>query len=244
MALPRVYDIAKELGIDTKVALAKLEELGEYVKGGSSTITPPVAIKLRAAFPNAVKPAKKEPAKPKVTAEKPAPSEQVKDVAAAPTPAPNIEAPVTESATPSPAVTEEAPTEPKSASTILGTPRPGNNPFSSNQGMGIPRPMFNRIDFRHYGVAHEVHSRVVFKNFLYLLKGFSHVNANGGTRGKEKIGHIYFALKQRRVCGIAPLIDQFKVADAVAASFALQIIVHHSWIQVRRIVDRQDPFRL
>ena len=51
MALPRVYDIAKEVGIDTKVALAKLEELGEYVKGGSSTITPPVAEKLRAAFP-------------------------------------------------------------------------------------------------------------------------------------------------------------------------------------------------
>ncbi|MEY3587212.1 MAG: translation initiation factor, partial [Actinomycetota bacterium] len=51
MALPRVYDLAKELGIDTKIALSKLEELGEYVKGGSSTITPPVAAKLRAAFP-------------------------------------------------------------------------------------------------------------------------------------------------------------------------------------------------
>jgi translation initiation factor IF-2 len=37
VALPRVYDLAKELGIDTKVALSKLEELGEYVKGGSST---------------------------------------------------------------------------------------------------------------------------------------------------------------------------------------------------------------
>ena len=50
MALPRVYDIAKELGIDTKTALAKLEELGEYVKGGSSTITPPVAARLKGAF--------------------------------------------------------------------------------------------------------------------------------------------------------------------------------------------------
>jgi len=60
VALPRVYDIAKEVGIDTKVALAKLEELGEYVKGGSSTITPPVAEKLRAAFPKKEKPAKKE----------------------------------------------------------------------------------------------------------------------------------------------------------------------------------------
>ena len=61
MALPRVYDVAKELGIDTKVALAKLEELGEYVKSGSSTIAPPIAKKLRAAFPDA-KP-KKRPKK-------------------------------------------------------------------------------------------------------------------------------------------------------------------------------------
>ena len=63
MALPRVYDIAKELGIDSKVALAKLQELGEFVKSGSSTIAPPVAKKLREAFPDA---------KPKAEAPKPA----------------------------------------------------------------------------------------------------------------------------------------------------------------------------
>ena len=72
MALPRVYDIAKELGIETAEALAKLNELGEYVKSGSSTIAPPVANKLRAAYPNA-KPkeeapkVEKAPAKPKAT---------------------------------------------------------------------------------------------------------------------------------------------------------------------------------
>ena len=123
MALPRVYDIAKELGIDTKVALAKLEELGEYVKGGSSTIAPPVAAKLRAAFPNAEKPApKKAPAKAKAKAKEETP----KDV---------------------PAVEEVKKTEPKiekpavAPAPLTGIPRPGNNPFSSNQGMGIPRPM-------------------------------------------------------------------------------------------------------
>jgi translation initiation factor IF-2 len=62
VALPRVYDIAKELGIDSKVALAKLIELGEFVKSGSSTITPPVAKKLREAFPDA-KPAAEAPKK-------------------------------------------------------------------------------------------------------------------------------------------------------------------------------------
>ena len=50
MAKPRVHEIASELGIDSKVALAKLKELGEFVKSPSSTIEPPVARKLRAAF--------------------------------------------------------------------------------------------------------------------------------------------------------------------------------------------------
>ena len=125
MALPRVYDIAKELGIDTKVALAKLEELGEYVKGGSSTIAPPVAAKLRAAFPNVEKPApKKAPAKKK-TKEEPVAEEQ---------PAAVQEKPAAEEVKkPEPKLEKPAP--------LTGIPRPGNNPFSSNQGMGIPRPM-------------------------------------------------------------------------------------------------------
>ena len=125
MALPRVYDIAKELGIDTKVALAKLEELGEYVKGGSSTIAPPVAAKLRAAFPNAEKPAPKKPvakttkakAKPETLEEKPTEEVKVEPKAEKPAAAPSAQAPLT------------------------GIPRPGNNPFASAQGMGIPRPM-------------------------------------------------------------------------------------------------------
>lgn len=50
MAKPRVHEIASELGVDSKVALAKLKELGEFVKSPSSTIEPPVARKLRAAF--------------------------------------------------------------------------------------------------------------------------------------------------------------------------------------------------
>ncbi len=125
MALPRVYDIAKELGIDTKVALAKLEELGEYVKGGSSTIAPPVAAKLRAAFPNAEKPApKKAPAKSKAKAtEEPVKAEPAKEPVV-----------IDEPKKPEPKIE-------KPAAPLTGIPRPGNNPFSSNQGMGIPRPM-------------------------------------------------------------------------------------------------------
>ena len=132
MALPRVYDIAKELGIDTKVALAKLEELGEYVKGGSSTIAPPVAAKLRAAFPKKEKPAEK-PKAAKPAAEKPA--EAKAEPAEKPAAKPEVAKPAAEK----PA--EKAPEAPAAPTPLQGIPRPGNNPFSSNQGMGIPRPM-------------------------------------------------------------------------------------------------------
>lgn len=47
---PRVHEIAAELGVDSKAALATLRELGEFVKSPSSTIQPPVARKLRAAL--------------------------------------------------------------------------------------------------------------------------------------------------------------------------------------------------
>ena len=132
-ALPRVYDLAKELGIDTKVALEKLKELGEFVKGGSSTITPPVAKKLRDAFPNA-KPKVEEPkAAPKAAAPKPAPKAEEAPAVEAPAAAkPAEEAPAAPAA-PAPAAAPATP--------AAGLPRPGNNPFAASQGMGIPRPM-------------------------------------------------------------------------------------------------------
>ncbi len=128
MALPRVYDIAKELGIETAEALAKLNELGEYVKSGSSTIAPPVANKLRAAYPNA-KPkeeapkVEKAPAKPKATKAAAAKEETVEEAKPA-------------DAAPAEPATPAAPVAP-----TPGIPRPGNNPFAAAQGMGIPRPM-------------------------------------------------------------------------------------------------------
>ena len=43
MAKPRVHELAKELGVSSKVVLEKLTEMGEFVKSASSTIEPPVA---------------------------------------------------------------------------------------------------------------------------------------------------------------------------------------------------------
>ncbi len=47
----RVSAIAKELGVQSKDVLAKLTELGEYVKSPSSTVEAPVVRKLHEAFP-------------------------------------------------------------------------------------------------------------------------------------------------------------------------------------------------
>ncbi|MCD7101006.1 translation initiation factor IF-2 [Pseudoclavibacter sp. 13-3] len=51
MAKPRVHEIAKQLGVTSKELLAKLNDMGEFVKGPSSSLEPPVVRKLKAAFP-------------------------------------------------------------------------------------------------------------------------------------------------------------------------------------------------
>jgi len=134
VALPRVYDIAKELGIDSKDAVAKLAELGEFVKSGASTITPPVAKKLREAFPNAAPQpeAPKKATKAKSAPAAPAVEDAEPAAAAKPERATKAADPV--AAEP----TAETPSLPPA---VAGIPRPGNNPFASSQGMGIPRPV-------------------------------------------------------------------------------------------------------
>jgi translation initiation factor IF-2 len=134
VALPRVYDIAKELGIDSKDAVAKLAELGEFVKSGASTITPPVAKKLREAFPNA---APQPEAPKKATKAKSAPAapavEDAEPAAAA--------KPEQETKAADPVAAEPTAETPSLPPAVAGIPRPGNNPFASSQGMGIPRPV-------------------------------------------------------------------------------------------------------
>ncbi|HEY8591109.1 MAG TPA: translation initiation factor IF-2 [Naasia sp.] len=100
-AKPRVHEVASDLGVDTKVALAKLKEMGEFVKGPSSSIEPPVARKLRAALeaegktapksaaPAAAPAAPAAPARPAASA----PATSARPGPAAPAPAPRAEAP-------------------------------------------------------------------------------------------------------------------------------------------------------
>ncbi|WP_055590249.1 translation initiation factor IF-2 [Streptacidiphilus griseoplanus] len=85
MAKVRVYELAKELGVESKVVMAKLTELGEFVRSASSTIEAPVVRKLTDAFQgggsgrSSAKPGPRKPAAPQPTGD---------SGAARPTPAP------------------------------------------------------------------------------------------------------------------------------------------------------------
>jgi len=136
-AKARVHEIAAELGIDSKRTLEKLKEIGEFVKGPSSTVEPPVVRKLKAAFAE-------EGIVPVPVEEKPEPKPAAKP-APAPTPEASPESPAPESSAPeAPAPAAESPSAPPATKpSSTGIPRPGNNPFASSQGMarpGIPRP--------------------------------------------------------------------------------------------------------
>ncbi|WP_417220806.1 translation initiation factor IF-2 [Arthrobacter sp.] len=160
MAKVRVHELAKELGITSKDAVAKLQEMGEFVRSASSTIEAPVVKKLRGAFPQ--QPAAKAPAaaKPDTKSATPAPAaagtptSNAPRPGARPAPKPATEAPVDAApaapAAPAPAAEKpaaEKPAAPRPTSAKPGAPRPGNNPFASQQGMrgkdsgpGGPRP--------------------------------------------------------------------------------------------------------
>ncbi|MFE4228450.1 translation initiation factor IF-2 [Arthrobacter sp. NPDC056886] len=107
MAKVRVHELAKELGITSKDAVTKLQELGEFVRSASSTIEAPVVRKLRNAFPDA-------PAASKSEAPASAPQASASPAATRPAPAPGPGAPAAPAAaepkaeTPAPAAAAPA----------------------------------------------------------------------------------------------------------------------------------------
>ncbi len=50
MAKVRVYELAKEFGVESKAVMAKLQEMGEFVRSASSTIEAPVVRRLKDEF--------------------------------------------------------------------------------------------------------------------------------------------------------------------------------------------------
>ena len=151
MAKVRVYELAKELGLESKELLAKLQEVGEFVRSASSTVEAPVVRKLMDKFPDLV-PAEVAPKAKKAPAKKAAPKQTVKVEDLPPELQQMIEdaTPTTPAARPvtPPAAakrignnpfsaTPTTPTSPTSPNALPRPPRAGNNPFSSGAG---PRP--------------------------------------------------------------------------------------------------------
>ena len=161
MSKVRVYELAKELGVESKVVLAKLQELGEFVRSASSTIEAPVARRLVEAMGGAVAkpPAKKKTtkaAKPAVVEPQPVaqtPSESAPKPAEPPKATPTTPAPTPGNAGPiaprppaarggnNPFGTQKS--APRSGNNPFGAPRsaaprPGNNPFGTSRDSGRP----------------------------------------------------------------------------------------------------------
>ncbi|MDP9883514.1 translation initiation factor IF-2 [Sinomonas atrocyanea] len=134
MAKVRVHELAKELGITSKDAVAKLAELGEFVRSASSTIEAPVVKKLRDAYPADGAKAKasdkqaRPAARPSAGAPTPGPSRPAPSprpaAAPSPAPAPKAEAPA---ATPRPAAEAERPAA-EAPRPAAEAPRPGARP--------------------------------------------------------------------------------------------------------------------
>ena len=144
MAKVRVYELAKELGLESKELLSKLQEVGEFVRSASSTVEAPVVRKLMDKFPDLV-PAEAAPKAKKAPAKKAAPKQTVKVEDLPPELQQMIEdaTPVARPTTPAaPRSTNNpfsaTPDAPSTPSAMPRPPRAGNNPFST--GGGGPRP--------------------------------------------------------------------------------------------------------
>ncbi|MFE0776142.1 translation initiation factor IF-2 [Streptomyces sp. NPDC058861] len=135
MAKVRVYELAKEFGVESKVVMAKLQELGEFVRSASSTIEAPVVRKLTdalqgpggnagktAAKPGAPRKATPAPAAPKPAQASPAPSPAQAARPAAPKPGAPTPAP-------KPAAAEKS-----------STPAPGPRPTPGPKPAAAPKP--------------------------------------------------------------------------------------------------------
>ncbi|MFV0429872.1 MAG: translation initiation factor IF-2 [Arachnia sp.] len=160
MAKPRVHEIAKEFGVTSKELLTRLNDIGEYVRGPSSTLEAPVVRKLRESYGPKPEPAAPEakPAAPSAPTAKPSPKAPApKAPPATPHATPGaptagqqpaaenapVAKPAAPAATPKPSAKPAAPTPkapaptPKSAAP---TPKPASSAPTPGPRPAAPRP--------------------------------------------------------------------------------------------------------
>ncbi|MFT3833686.1 MAG: translation initiation factor IF-2 [Micropruina sp.] len=142
MAKVRVYELAKELGLESKDLLKKLNDMGEFVRSASSTIEPPVVRRLSermsADKAGSAAPAKAPAAKPGAPTPRPsapAPSAPQQGTSAAATPGPRPPA----ASQPRPNAPQARPSAPQ-ARPSAPQPRPGAAPQSRPAAAPQSRP--------------------------------------------------------------------------------------------------------
>ena len=152
MSKVRVHELAKQLGMESKEVLAKLQEMGEFVRSASSTVEAPVVRKLVALYPDAKPAEEKKPVK-KAAAKKTAASKKTAEVnpelAAELAAELGVDLAALKASRDAEKVAQDeakaaateankdvAPAAP--APSTPAAPRPGNNPFST--GGAVPRP--------------------------------------------------------------------------------------------------------
>ncbi len=150
MAKVRVYELAKELGFESKELLQTLNDMGEFVRSASSTIEAPVVRKLReraAAAQPAAAPAQEKPAPAKPAPATPAAPAPVAEKPAAAPVAPVVDVPVKAEPAPTPAPRPAAAPEVAAASPASDAvprprpmPRPGGTGGLPGAGAGARRP--------------------------------------------------------------------------------------------------------
>ncbi len=157
MAKVRVYELAKELGVESKIVLSMLKDMGEFVRSASSTVEAPVERRLKEKLASEPPPVKKAPAK-KAAAKKAdgdqatsasAPADVPVEVPTAAVPsAPTAPAPPApaEPATPAapavsaPAAPQVAPTPPQSTGPQSTGPQSTGSQPTGPQPTAVPRP--------------------------------------------------------------------------------------------------------
>jgi translation initiation factor IF-2 len=161
VAKVRVYELAKDLGVESKVVMAKLQDLGEFVRSASSTIEAPVERKLRDALAAEGKGGASAPARPAAPRPTPQPRPAAANGGPRPGPAPKP-GPAQRPAVPqTPQFKPEAPVAPAAASAApspaparpVPGPKPAPRPAAGeqNQRPGAPRPAGERDRDRDRG---------------------------------------------------------------------------------------------
>jgi len=135
VAKVRVHELAKELGVESKVVLAKLKEMGEFVKSASSTVEPPVVKRFTDQFGDELRAAADKGAAKKAPAKK----------AAAPKAAePAPETPAAPAETPAEA---PAPAGKKPGGSAVVRVEPGATVGDLGEALGVPGAQIVRILF-------------------------------------------------------------------------------------------------